>query len=80
VTDAVTAELRATGVVGSSAGQAALVLARRMDGAGDDVGGSALAALARALREMMTAALATSTPAADPLDELLARRERRTGA
>ena len=55
-------------------GMAALALAHRLDNGGRDTG-SALAAVARELRASLEAAMAGAKVAADPLDELRARRE-----
>ena len=77
IVDATAAELDAAGVAGTSVGLTALMLARRIQADVDS--GSSLANLARQLRETMTAALALAAPAeADPLDELTARRDRRS--
>lgn len=59
-------------------GQAALVLARRLDCATADTG-SSVAAVVRQLRDTMTSALAGAHPAADPVDELRRRRDRKLG-
>lgn len=56
-------------------GQAALVLAERLDDA--DTAPTALANIGRELRLTLADALANATTAADPIDELKARRERR---
>src|SRR5574343_1259476 len=74
------AELGAADVIGSSAGQSALAIARRIEA--DTDSGASLAQLTRALRECMTAALGNEDVDADPIqalrDELAARREHRT--
>jgi len=60
----------------SHQGQAALLLARRME-SGDDAG-AALAQMVRQLRETMASALSSAVPdEVDPVDELRARRDRR---
>ncbi len=72
----VTAELSAAGMLDTHKGQAALLLARRME-SGDDTG-AALAQMVRQLRETMASALASAEPdEVDPVDELRAKRERR---
>lgn len=72
----VTAELTAAGMLDSHQGQAALLLARRME-SGDDAG-AALAQMVRQLRETMASALSSAVPdEVDPVDELRARRDRR---
>lgn len=73
---AVTAELTAAGMLDSYQGQAALLLARRME-SGDDTA-PALAQMVRQLRETMASALSSAVPdEVDPVDELRARRDRR---
>lgn len=57
-------------------GVAALALAHRLDNGGRDTG-SALASVARELRATLEVALKGANVAADPLDELRARREAR---
>jgi hypothetical protein len=69
----VKAELTATGCDGSSLGAQAIQIARRMTNQFDT--GSAFAALSKELRSVMAQAMAGATPAADPLDELRARRD-----
>jgi signal transduction histidine kinase len=59
----------------TAAGQMAVALARRLDANIDT--GSAMAAVARELRTLMTEVLGTQPQAADPIDELRARRDRR---
>ena len=72
----VTAELTAAGMLDSHQGQAALLLARQME-SGDDTG-AALAQMVRQLTATMASALASAEPAAaDPVDELRSKRERR---
>jgi endogenous inhibitor of DNA gyrase (YacG/DUF329 family) len=72
---AVRTELTEAGRLDSSAGQAALALAHRIDEGAESSAG--LAALTRELRAAMTEALANVTQAGDALDELRARREAR---
>ena len=72
---AVIAELTAAGRLDSSAGQAAVALARRIDDGAESSSG--LAALTREMRAAMAEALARVESAGDALDELLARREAR---
>lgn len=76
--DRVRAELDAAGRLGTTAGETALLLARRLE-AGDDAG-SAVASLARQLLATMSEALRDSQQAADVVDELSARRDARRGA
>lgn len=61
--------------IGTAAGQMALALAHRLDASVDT--GSAMAAVARELRTLMVEVLGSMPQAADPIDELRARRERR---
>jgi hypothetical protein len=68
-------ELEQAGRLGTALGEAALVLARRID-AGHDPG-SAVAALAREHRAALAEAVRGARRAADPMDELKARRERK---
>ena len=71
-------ELDAADVLGTSSGQAAMLLARRIQS--DIDSGSSLAQLVRQLRESVASAIGEAVPAeSDPLDELRARRERRSG-
>lgn len=72
---AVTAELSAVGRLESSAGQAAVALARRIDEGAESSSG--LAALTREMRAAMAEALARVEATGDALDELRARREAR---
>lgn len=72
---AVIAELTAAGRLDSSAGQAAVALARRIDDGAESSSG--LAALTREMRAAMAEALSRVESAGDALDELLARREAR---
>lgn len=62
-------------LIDSAAGQMALSLALRLDAAVDT--GSAMAAVARELRSILTEMLGLTADAADPIDELKAARERR---
>lgn len=78
VAAATRAALDAAGMLGTPIGQSTVALARRMDANADT--GAGLASLSRELRAAMAEALADVTPAADPLDELRARREARRGA
>lgn len=71
-------ELSAAGVEGSMLGQAALLLAGRIEFGGEP--GSAVAQMVRQLRDTMAAALATEEPTAvDPVDEIGEARRRRRG-
>jgi len=67
------------GQLGSVAGQLALVLARRIGSRRET--GTATASLAKQFHATMTAALGGVAQAADPLDEIRARRDakRRAG-
>lgn len=69
-------ELTAAGVLESSPAQAAILLATRMELGTSDTG-SAVAAMSRELRSLMAEALGKTEVAADPMDELKARRESR---
>ena len=73
---AVTAELEAAGRSSSALGVAALVLAERVDGGSQETG-AAFAALVKALRETLTAALAEAEASGDGVDEIRQRRERK---
>lgn len=75
IADAVRVELEAAGRDSTSLGRQALSLAQRIDSAQDT--GSAVAALHRELRATMAEAMAGAAVAADRIDELKARRERR---
>lgn len=70
-------ELRAADRVESAAGQAALALARRVDGGngGRAETGSAMASLVREYRATLAEAVRGAQQEADPLDEVRARRE-----
>ena len=59
-------------------GQAALVLARRLDGGAADTG-SAVAALVKQLEATLEAATAGAKAEDDPVDELRKRRDRKLG-
>jgi hypothetical protein len=72
---AVISELTTAGRLETSAGQAAIALATRIDEGAESSAG--LAALTRELRAAMAEALANVTEAGDALDELRARREAR---
>jgi hypothetical protein len=74
------AELSAAGRVTSAAGQAALLLARRIDGGGAETG-AALAAMIREHAQAMERALRdgqAADPVKDRQDEVAQRRERRS--
>lgn len=77
VAEAVRVELEAADRLGTSLGQAALGLARRIDRGGLMETGSAYAALVREMRATLAAATAGAAVADDPVDELRRRRERR---
>ena len=72
---AVVAELTAAGRLQSSAGQAAVALASRIDAGAESSSG--LAALTREMRAAMAEATANVAQAGDALDELRAKREAR---
>ena len=76
VTLATSAELVAAGRLETALGQAALALARRIDFPTTDTG-SALAALVREHRATLVEAVKDAEKAADPLDQLRLRRERK---
>ena len=78
VTGAVIRELQAAGRADSSAGRAAIALARRVDDGAESSAG--LAALTRELSARMLEALAEVESTGDSLDELRARREARRAA
>lgn len=80
LTRATRAELSAAGRVSSTAGQAALLLARRIDGGGAETG-AALAAMIREHAQAMERALRdgqAADPVRDRQDEVAQRRERRS--
>ena len=71
-----TAELTEAGMLDSHQGQAALLLAHRLE-SGEDTG-AAMAQMVRQLQLTMASALASVEPdEVDPVDELKARRESR---
>jgi hypothetical protein len=70
------AELVAAERVNSSLGQAALLLARRLDAIESD-SGSSVAALVREHRVALAEAVKDATALVDPLDQLAARRAER---
>lgn len=72
------AELNAGGRAESASGKAALALAKRID-SGLHETGSSLAALVREHRAALADALKGGKRAANPVDELRARRERKLG-
>ena len=72
---AVVAELTEAGRLQTSAGQAAVALARRIDDGAESSSG--LAALTREMRAAMAEATANVAQAGDALDELRAKREAR---
>ena len=72
---AVTRELEAVGRLESVAGQVALELAYRVVSPHET--GAAVAALAKQLTASLAVALGDVAPAADPLDEIRARRDRK---
>lgn len=76
--DAVRAELEATGRLGTIAGQHAMELATRIVSApGMNTG---VAALSKQLQAVLADALRGANVAADPLDELRKRRDRKRAA
>jgi hypothetical protein len=79
VVAAVEAELAAAGRLGSSAGQSALVLARRID-AGDAETVAGLAAAVKQLGATLADAVKDGRVRVSPLDELRAVRERKRAA
>lgn len=76
IVEATLRELESADMVGSSLGQAALILAYRLDGGSFDTG-SSVAALVREHRVAVAAAVDSGRVAADPLDELAKRRSER---
>lgn len=76
--EAVVRELEAVGRLESVAGQAAVVLAERIGSRRET--GAATAALAKQLNATITWALGGVAKAADPLDEIRARRDRKRSA
>lgn len=79
LTAATNAELEAAGRAESALGRAALLLAARLD-ASEREPGTALAALIREHRAALAEAVRGAKAAADPVDELRARRDRKRGA
>ncbi len=75
---AVSRELDAVGRLGTVGGQVAVLLAQRIGSRQET--GAATAALAKQLSATMTWALAGVAVAADPLDEIRARRDRKRSA
>ncbi len=76
--EVVSRELDEVGRLGSVAGQMAVLLAQRIASRRET--GSATAALAKQLHVTMTEALGGVAKAADPLDEIRARRDRKRSA
>ena len=72
-------ELTAAGRVASASGQAALLLARRLDSRLVETG-SSVAAMVREHRAALADALKSASSEVNPLDELRARRERKLDA
>jgi hypothetical protein len=66
-------ELEAAGRLDTVLGQAALVLARRLESPMET--GASIASMTKQLRETLVDALKGAAQAADPLDELRARRD-----
>lgn len=75
---AVLAELTKAGCTGTVMGQAALVLARRLDHPTMDTG-SAVSSLVKQLSATLEAALAGVAAVDDPVDELRRRRDQKLG-
>ena len=67
-------ELETVDQLGSSLGQSCLLIARRLDEGLMDTGGS-IAALVREHRATLAEAVASGRVAADPLDQIAARRQ-----
>ena len=76
LTTAVIRELTAARALETTLGQAAIALARLVDDA-DPTRSSATAAVVKELRTTMDAALKSSAPAGNLIDELRAQREKR---
>lgn len=76
--EATRARLVEAGVLDTMEGQAALLIAERMESGNDT--GSGIAALNRELAATVDRALSQRAAAADPMDELRARRERRNAS
>lgn len=70
------AELDVAGVLNTSRGQGALVLARRLEAGGLDTG-SSVAAMVAGLRAAMDSALDSAVAVDDPLDMLAKKRVER---
>ena len=75
---AVEAQLAAIGKEAGPLGATARILAARLDLGADP--GSAMAAMSKELRTIMTELTRNATAVKDPVDELLARRKARRGA
>ena len=73
LTDAAARELEAAGRLDTVFGQAALVLARRIESPMET--GASIASMTKQLRETMADALKGAQQVADPLDEIRARRD-----
>jgi len=73
LTDAATRELEAADRLDTVLGQAALVLARRIESPMET--GASIASMTKQLRETLADALKGAQQAADPLDEIRARRD-----
>ncbi len=73
--EAVRRELTEAGRIDTSLGRQAMALAERMA----DAAGAAMAALSKELRSVMATATEGAAVAADPLDELKLRRDRKSG-
>lgn len=71
-------ELAAAGMLDSSLGAAALVLARRLDSVTADTG-SSIASMVREHRATLSAAVSAGVVVADPVDELNRKRQARLG-
>lgn len=78
VVKAARTRLLEAGVLDTMEGQAALLIAERMESGNDT--GSGIAALNRELAATVDRALSQQAAAADPMDELRARRERRNAS
>jgi len=73
LTDAATRELEAADRLDTVLGQAALVLARRIESPMET--GASIASMTKQLRETLADALKGAQQVADPLDEIRARRD-----
>lgn len=78
LTEATERALAAAGMVDSPDGQAALLLARRLDGSAMDTG-SSIAAMVREHAVRVKAAVDAGKVSDDPLDQLADRRRQRLG-